>query len=251
MGITQLWTGALSDRVGRKRLIVGGMVVQGAALFAMVLVEGFAMWLVTGAMLGIGTAMVYPTLLAAIGDVAHPSWRGSALGIYRRGFGYVAGALVAGILADGLVCAPQSEWSGADPRVRCAGRREDAGDDLPRGIALIAAALTAAGYSTRVSGGRCAFNSTFYFSSMMMTGSLSSSTVRSVLTVVSFLYSLSKTPSESRLISVFTSVFSVTFLGSGIVTSPVRVMDFHSGRRSGRNPTHLCGPESATRHPMM
>ena len=113
-GITQLWTGALSDRVGRKRLIVGGMVVQGAALFAMVLVEGFAMWLVTGAMLGIGTAMVYPTLLAAIGDVAHPSWRGSALGIYRfwRDSGYVAGALVAGILADGLVCAPQSERSG-------------------------------------------------------------------------------------------------------------------------------------------
>ena len=103
-GITQLWTGGLSDRVGRKRLIVGGMVVQGAALTGMVLVEGFAMWLVTGAVLGIGTAMVYPTLLAAIGDVAHPSWRGAALGIYRfwRDSGYVAGAVAAGILADGF-----------------------------------------------------------------------------------------------------------------------------------------------------
>ena len=103
-GITQIWTGALSDRVGRKRLIVGGMVVQGAALTAMIAVEGFAMWLVTGAVLGVGTAMVYPTLLAAIGDVAHPSWRGSALGIYRfwRDSGYVAGALVAGLLADGF-----------------------------------------------------------------------------------------------------------------------------------------------------
>jgi MFS family permease len=80
------------------------MLVQGAALIAMILVEGFTMWLVTGAVLGIGTAMVYPTLLAAIGDVAHPSWRGSALGIYRfwRDSGYVIGALAAGILADGF-----------------------------------------------------------------------------------------------------------------------------------------------------
>lgn len=103
-GITQLWTGALSDRIGRKRLIVGGMLVQGAALVAMILVQGFGMWLVTGAVLGIGTAMVYPTLLAAIGDVAHPSWRGTALGLYRfwRDSGYVAGALIAGILADGF-----------------------------------------------------------------------------------------------------------------------------------------------------
>lgn len=103
-GITQLWTGALSDRVGRKRLIVGGMLIQGAALVAMILVQGFGMWLVTGAVLGIGTAMVYPTLLAAIGDVAHPSWRGTALGLYRfwRDSGYVAGALIAGVLADGF-----------------------------------------------------------------------------------------------------------------------------------------------------
>jgi MFS family permease len=100
--IVQLWTGALSDRVGRKRLIVGGMLIQGAALVAMILAQGFGMWLLTGAVLGIGTAMVYPTLLASIGDVAQPSWRGTALGIYRfwRDSGYVAGALIAGVLAD-------------------------------------------------------------------------------------------------------------------------------------------------------
>jgi len=98
----QLWTGALSDRIGRKRLIVGGMLIQGAALVAMILAQGFGMWLLTGAVLGIGTAMVYPTLLASIGDVAQPSWRGTALGIYRfwRDSGYVAGALIAGVLAD-------------------------------------------------------------------------------------------------------------------------------------------------------
>lgn len=100
--VMQLWTGALSDRVGRKRLIVGGMLIQGAALLTMILVDGFGPWLVTGAVLGIGTAMVYPTLLAAIGDAAHPSWRGTAFGLYRfwRDSGYVVGALLAGLLAD-------------------------------------------------------------------------------------------------------------------------------------------------------
>jgi MFS family permease len=101
-GVVQLWTGALSDRIGRKGLIVGGMMLQGAALVAMVLVRGFGAWIATGALLGVGTAMVYPTLLAAIGDVAHPSWRGSAVGAYRlwRDSGYAVGALVAGVLAD-------------------------------------------------------------------------------------------------------------------------------------------------------
>ena len=103
-GIVQLWTGALSDRVGRKRLIVGGMVVQGAALLAMVFVRGFSAWFMTGVFLGVGTAMVYPTLLAAIGDVARPAWRGSAVGLYRlwRDSGYAIGALLAGALADGF-----------------------------------------------------------------------------------------------------------------------------------------------------
>jgi len=101
-GVTQLVTGALSDRVGRKWLIVGGMLVQGAALVSMVFVHGFALWLGSGALLGVGTAMVYPTLLAVIGDVAHPTWRGSAVGMYRlwRDSGYVVGALLAGALAD-------------------------------------------------------------------------------------------------------------------------------------------------------
>lgn len=101
-GIVQLWTGALSDRIGRKRLIAGGMLAQGMALLAMLLVRGFGGWLLTGALLGIGTAMVYPTLLAAIGDVAHPTWRGSAVGVYRlwRDSGYAVGALLAGGLAD-------------------------------------------------------------------------------------------------------------------------------------------------------
>ncbi len=101
-GIVQLGTGALSDRVGRKWLIVGGMLLQGTALVAMVLVRGFGPWLGTGALLGIGTAMVYPTLLASIGDVAHPAWRGSTVGIYRlwRDSGYAVGALLAGLLAD-------------------------------------------------------------------------------------------------------------------------------------------------------
>jgi MFS family permease len=101
-GVTQLWTGGLSDRLGRKRLIANGMVLQGIALVAMVGVRGLAAWSVTGALLGIGTAMVYPTLLAAVGDVAHPSWRGSAVGVYRlwRDVGYAVGALLAGALAD-------------------------------------------------------------------------------------------------------------------------------------------------------
>ncbi len=101
-GIGQLATGALSDRVGRKWLIVSGMVLQGLALIGMVLVTGFAAWLGWGALLGVGTALVYPTLLAAVGDAAHPGWRGSAVGVYRfwRDLGYAVGALLAGVLAD-------------------------------------------------------------------------------------------------------------------------------------------------------
>ena len=101
-GVLQLGTGALSDRIGRKGLIAGGMIVQAAALGAIALADSFGGWAAASVVLGIGTAMVYPTLLAAIGDVAHPSWRGSAVGVYRfwRDLGYAAGALVAGFLAD-------------------------------------------------------------------------------------------------------------------------------------------------------
>jgi MFS family permease len=101
-GLLQLWTGALSDRWGRKRLIAGGMLVQSGALAAMALVRGFWPWVGAAALLGVGTAMVYPTLLAAVGDVAHPHWRGSAVGVYRlwRDSGYAVGALLAGAMAD-------------------------------------------------------------------------------------------------------------------------------------------------------
>lgn len=101
-GLFQLWSGALSDRFGRKWMIALGMWVQAVALVGMVLWTGFAAWVAGAALLGLGTAMVYPTLLAAIGDVAHPSWRATAVGVYRlwRDSGYAVGALVAGVLAD-------------------------------------------------------------------------------------------------------------------------------------------------------
>jgi MFS family permease len=101
-GLLQLWTGGLSDRLGRRPLIGFGMLVQGGALIAVALLEGFWSWFLAGALLGVGTAMVYPTLLAAVADVAHPAWRGSAVGVYRlwRDSGYAFGAVVAGFLAD-------------------------------------------------------------------------------------------------------------------------------------------------------
>lgn len=101
-GLLQLWTGALSDRWGRKWLIAGGMLVQGGALAAIALVRGFWPWAGAAALLGVGTAMVYPTLLAAVSDAAHPRWRASAVGVYRlwRDSGYAVGALLAGALAD-------------------------------------------------------------------------------------------------------------------------------------------------------
>ena len=101
-GIAQLFTGAWSDRVGRKWLIVAGMWVQAVGIACIASVAVFAGFVVGAVLLGIGTAMVYPTLLAAIGDVAHPQWRASAVGVYRlwRDLGYAAGALIAGVTAD-------------------------------------------------------------------------------------------------------------------------------------------------------
>ncbi len=103
-GLTQLGTGALSDRVGRKGLIVAGMLVQAGGIVVIILTQGFGAWAGGAALLGLGTAMVYPTLLAAIGDVAHPTWRASAVGVYRlwRDGGYAVGAILAGVLADVL-----------------------------------------------------------------------------------------------------------------------------------------------------
>jgi MFS family permease len=103
-GMAQLVMGALSDRVGRKRLIVWGMWVQAVGIGVVVVAGSFAGFAAGQALLGLGTAMVYPTLLAAIGDVAHPSWRASSVGVYRlwRDLGYAIGALVAGVTADAL-----------------------------------------------------------------------------------------------------------------------------------------------------
>jgi MFS family permease len=101
-GVAQIFTGALSDRTGRKWLIVWGMWVQAIGIAVTALTAGFLISALGAVLLGVGTAMVYPTLLAAIGDVAHPAWRGSAVGVYRlwRDLGYAVGALVAGITAD-------------------------------------------------------------------------------------------------------------------------------------------------------
>jgi MFS family permease len=101
-GVAQIGTGALSDRTGRKGLIVAGMLVQAAAIATIATGSTFTVWLAAAAVLGLGTAMVYPTLLASIADVADPVWRGSAIGVYRlwRDLGFVAGAVVAGVLAD-------------------------------------------------------------------------------------------------------------------------------------------------------
>jgi len=101
-GVSQLATGALSDRIGRKPLIVWGMWIQASGIGVVTMAHTFAGFVVGGLLLGIGTAMVYPALLAAIGDVAHPRWRASAVGVYRlwRDLGYAIGALLAGITAD-------------------------------------------------------------------------------------------------------------------------------------------------------
>jgi MFS family permease len=101
-GLGQLATGPASDRWGRKPLIVVGMLLQGAALAGVAAADTFAPWAAAAVALGAGTAMVYPTLLATIGDVAHPAWRARAVGVYRlwRDGGFAIGALLAGIVAD-------------------------------------------------------------------------------------------------------------------------------------------------------
>lgn len=101
-GVGQLITGALSDHWGRKPLIVAGMWTQAVAIGAFAATHGFVSWAIGAVLLGAGTAMVYPTLLAAVGDVADPRWRASAVGVYRlwRDCGFAVGALVAGVIAD-------------------------------------------------------------------------------------------------------------------------------------------------------
>lgn len=101
-GVTQLITGGLSDKLGRKWLIAAGMWLQAIGIVVIALWWTYAGFAAGAVLLGLGTAMVYPTLLAAIGDVAHPSWRASAVGVYRlwRDLGYALGAVIAGIVAD-------------------------------------------------------------------------------------------------------------------------------------------------------
>ena len=101
-GILQVATGPLSDRWGRKGLVVGGMWVQSAGLFLTALMHSFAWWLLGSLLLGLGTAMVYPSLIAAVSDASHPTWRARSLSVYRfwRDLGYAIGALSAGLIAD-------------------------------------------------------------------------------------------------------------------------------------------------------
>lgn len=101
-GLGQTATGALSDRWGRKWMIASGMLLQAGAIALVAAGTGFPVWAVAAGLTGAGTAMVYPTLLAVVGDVAHPAWRARAVGVYRlwRDLGYVAGALIAGVAAD-------------------------------------------------------------------------------------------------------------------------------------------------------
>ena len=101
-GVLQIMTGPLSDRWGRKGLIVAGMWVQAAALFLTASARGFSWWFLSSILLGLGTAMVYPTLIASVSDASHPAWRARSLSVYRfwRDLGYAIGALSAGIMTD-------------------------------------------------------------------------------------------------------------------------------------------------------
>ncbi len=101
-GVLQTVTGPLSDRWGRKGLIVAGMWVQAGGLFLVALTGSFAWWFAASLFLGVGTAMVYPTLIASVSDASHPSWRARSLSVYRfwRDLGYAIGALLAGLLTD-------------------------------------------------------------------------------------------------------------------------------------------------------
>jgi len=128
-GVGQLLTGALSDRVGRKSLIAAGQLTEAAGLFVVAAGDTFGVWAAGSALFGAGTAMAYPTLIAAVGDVAHPRWRGAAIGVYRlwRDLGFAIGAVLAGALADLyslttaiLVVAAITAASGLDVSLRMA-----------------------------------------------------------------------------------------------------------------------------------
>ena len=101
-GVLQLLTGTISDKVGRKVLIYPGMFIQGIGIWVVLFTDSMLGWIIGMSLLGVGTALVYPTLLAAISDVAHPKWRATSLGVYRfwRDLGFVFGAVGIGYIAD-------------------------------------------------------------------------------------------------------------------------------------------------------
>jgi MFS family permease len=100
--LSQIVTGPLADIVGRKPLIAMGMAVQAAGIWLILATHTFGWWLGGSILLGVGTAMVYPALLAVVSDAAAPEWRARSLGVYRfwRDLGYAIGALLAGVIAD-------------------------------------------------------------------------------------------------------------------------------------------------------
>lgn len=111
-GGSQLWTGPLSDAIGRKWPIVTGMWTCAAGIVATMMVEGVIAWSITAAVTGVGMALLYPTLIAAVGDISHPDWRGSSLGVYRfwRDLGYGIGALLLGFVADAFGAFEAGFW---------------------------------------------------------------------------------------------------------------------------------------------
>jgi MFS family permease len=139
-GIAQIGTGALSDRIGRKRLIVAGMLLQALAIASIAISSGFGPWLVGALALGLGTAMVYPTLIAVVADVAEPRRRGAVTGVYRfwRDLGFAVGAVLVGLLADRfdaraaiLAVAALTAISGVIVAVRMRETRPTAGGPAP------------------------------------------------------------------------------------------------------------------------
>ena len=111
-GGSQLWTGPLSDALGRKWPIVIGMWTCAIGVAATLMVDGFIAWSLTAALIGVGMALLYPTLIAAVGDISHPDWRGSSLGVYRfwRDLGYGIGALLLGLIADAFDAFEAGFW---------------------------------------------------------------------------------------------------------------------------------------------
>jgi len=111
-GGSQLWTGPLSDAIGRKWPIVIGMWTCAAGIAATLFADGMVAWSITAGVTGVGMALLYPTLIAAIGDISHPNWRGSSLGVYRfwRDLGYGIGALSLGVIADAFGALEAGFW---------------------------------------------------------------------------------------------------------------------------------------------